>query len=156
MNTKKILITLALLLILVSNASAKLALVKVNGKTVCFHDSVCFCQTVSTSTTVNSEAMYFVDKGNKTPAMLQACKDLAAFKALPKTYVWKTYSKRGYKTIPVYLINPDGSKGLKIKTRVNTGLKCDTKVVQETRSKLIQYRGLHVNGSQRAVYCKRF
>lgn len=69
--------------------------------------------------------------------------------------IWKTYSSRGYSTIPVYTISKDGTKGVKTDIRVKTGLECDKRIVK-TISKNYQYRGIHINGSQKAVYCKRF
>ncbi len=71
----------------------------------------------------------------------------------PPSNIWKTYSSRGYATIPSYRITNLG-KGKKTKFRIKAGLPCDSRVVKLVK-KNFQYMGIHSNGAQVAVYCRR-
>jgi len=75
---------------------------------------------------------------------------------------WRVYSKRGYPDIPVYAINPDGTKGIQLKhgtgglMRVKVGVVCGDKVIKESTLNF-EYRNVPLGVNREgAAYCKRF
>jgi len=144
-------------LLLISTAYADLAEKRVDDKTICYLDSTCFCNSIINVNLSNSstEPRYF-KAGAKTPEMLAACKELAAFKAKPKptteTRIYKVAVNGDSTTRPAYDIDElaavnyvmSKAKALKIRVPVGASVNRVLKVINTRYAVCDVWVGRHV------------